>query len=296
MGWEYAVAAIVAALAAGAQQYYSNQAQKAANSVTELAYKEQAKSRDKINDEIANLTAEYENSNREKNFQQDAEQISNAIKEEVSESQALRDESQKTEGNVSNDYASARESSQAKTMNEMNAFADLLGRLRSQNTVRQKEGINAVRAGQRIGVEATNARGNFGVRSMEAEAKAHKNDGKIAAAQIVGTLASLYSMGAGMGASAGTQAASSAGTAASSGAGAGTALAADSAAMPAAPSVGANAGALASTGAMTTAGSGFGIGSKLVNAWNGLSPLTKSMALNAAGTFGGQMIGSKLGR
>ena len=205
MGEAAIVGLIMAIVGAATQMYASNQANKAAQARMNEGYMQLRDSQDKINQKIAEATENYQTNNRENTQAAEAERIASDIKTDVSESQAIRDAQQTTEGNVSSDYEAARAAASQKTSDEMNAFADLLGKIRSAGTLRQKEGFNTARIGQDIQFLGRNAQGNMMVTQDEAQQALHSYDGLANFGKLVGAVGSVISMGAGAaGAGAGT--------------------------------------------------------------------------------------------
>ncbi len=269
MGWEWALAAVVAAIAgAGMQAYATNAATKKAQARMNTAQYELGQAQDKINDQIAQATAQYETGNRQKNQAEEADRISTEIKNDVSESQAIRDEQQTTAGNVSNDYQEARSNAQAKTTEEANAFADLIGQIRSAGNLRMNEGFNLNRYAQNVDQLAKNARGTYAIRQAQAQddlnsKNALKNWGQ--AIQLAGTIASIYGAGAAGAAGAGTNAATAAGSGAA-----------------AAGTTAATTGAAAANTAATAGG--------LSGWWNALQPMTRAGIVTGANAIGSTLL------
>lgn len=283
----WALAAMVAAIAgAGMQSYATNSANKKAQARMKAAQYELGTAQDKINDQIAQATAQYETGNRQQNQAEEADRIATEIKNDVAESQEIRDEQQTTAGNVSNDYTEARSNAQTKTEQEANAFADLIGQIRSAGNLRMNEGFKLNRYAQNIDQLAKNARGTYAVRQAQAQddlnsKNALKNWGQ--AVQLAGTIMSIYGAGAGAAAGAGTNAATT-GTNAATAAGS-TAASAGSAAAAAGTTAATTGAAAASTAAnaATTAGG-------LSGWWAGLQPLTRAGIVTGANALGSALL------
>ena len=282
---EWLIGGLIAALiGAGMQQHATASATRKANQRMKMAQYELGQSQDKINQQVADATANYEIGNREQNQAAEADRIASEIKNDVAESQAIRDEQQATAGNVSNDYQQARTQSQAKTQAQANAFADLVAQIRSAGNLRMNEGFQLTRYGQNIDQLAKNARGLFTVRQAQAQDDLHskdalKNWGQ--AIQIAGTIASMYG-----GAMTITPAMSEAATGTLSSTGnaiTGTAAA--------------NAGAFGGAAAGSAAGhvigaapsalaANPGIWGNLSNFWAGLSPMAKAGIVTGSTALG----------
>ena len=192
------IGAIIAAVAGAAMQQYANySANKAAQAKLNDAMYQLNDDGKKINDVIAEATKDMDAGKRYEQQQEIAKNVSDDLKSNVAESQALRNESQAVQGNVSNDYAAARQAANEKTMATSNAFADLVGKIRSAAQLRQNEGINLTRAGQKVDQIAREARGNWQVGQVRVNDALHSKDGLKAAGQIVSALGAAMGMGAG---------------------------------------------------------------------------------------------------
>nr|DAG48966.1 MAG TPA: hypothetical protein [Caudoviricetes sp.] len=281
---EWLIGGLIAALiGAGMQQHATASATRKANQRMKMAQYELGQSQDKINQQIADATANYEIGNREQNQAAEADRIASEIKNDVAESQAIRDEQQATAGNVSNDYQQARTQSQAKTQAQANAFADLVAQIRSAGNLRMNEGFRLNRYGQNIDQLAKNARGLFTVRQAQAQDDLHskdalKNWGQ--AIQIAGTIASMY--GAGAGAGAGAAGSGSGGTIGSGLTTTGTGVNAGLSAS----ATGASGLTAANGGATLMNATGPGLWGTLSNFWSGLTPMAKAGIVTGGSVLG----------
>lgn len=244
---EWVIGGLIAMLVgAGMNAYATNSANKKAQARLKAAQYELGTAQDKINQQIAAATAEYESGKRVQNQAEEADRISSDIKSDVAESQAIRDSQQETQGNVSNDYTQARATAQQKTVDNANAFADLIGKIRSANTLRLNEGYKLNRYGENIGQLAKNARGNYAVGQAEAQQALHSKDtlktwGQVI--QAIGAAASMY----------GAVAAAPAAAAGASGSAAGTGITAAGNGAAGLSATGAGASGLQATGAASSA-------------------------------------------
>ena len=192
------IAAIIAMVAGTAmQQYAQYSANKAAQKQLNDAMYQLDKDGKKINDVIDDAAQEFDANNRYTQQQDIAKNVSDEIKSNVAESQALRDESQAVQGNVSNDYVTARELAKEKTAAASSAFADLVGKIRSAAQLRQNENIGLMKTGQQVDSLARNARGNWQVGQVKVNDALHSKDGLKSAGQLVSALGAAMSMGAG---------------------------------------------------------------------------------------------------
>lgn len=204
MGW--IIGGLIAALVGTAMQSYGQaEANRKAQAKMKAAQYALGSAQDKINAQIQEAAAGYESPRRIANQEAEANRIASDIKADVSESQAIRDTQQETAGNVSEDYKAARTASQDLTKQKFNAFADLIGQIRSAGTLRQNEGFRLNRYAQNVDQLAKNARGDFAVGQAQAQDALHSKDGLInlgKVVQAIGAVASMYGGIAAAGASA----------------------------------------------------------------------------------------------
>lgn len=203
-------AAIIAMIAGTAMQQYANySANKAAQKQLNAAMYQLDKDGKKITDVIDESAQDFEHDKRAAQQQELAQKVSDEIKGNVAESQALRNESQAVQGNVSNDYLTAREAANDKTMAASNAFADLVGKIRSAAQLRQNEGIGLMKTGQKVDQFARDARGNWQVGQARVNDAMHSKDALKSAGQIVSALGAAMSLGSLAGAGSAAQAGTS---------------------------------------------------------------------------------------
>lgn len=210
---EWVIGGLIAAVVGAAMQSYGqSEANRRAQAKMKAAQYALGSAQDKINQQIAEASAGYESNKRVANQQAEANRIASDIKADVSESQAIRDTQQETAGNVSDEYKKAREASKADTQQKFNAFADLIGQIRSAGTLRQNEGFRLTRYGQNIDQLAKNARGDYAVGQAEAQKALHSKDGLINLGKIVQAIGAAASMYGGVAAAGASTAANAAGT------------------------------------------------------------------------------------
>ena len=218
MGIMGIVGLVMALVGAGAQMYAQQAAQKAAQKQLEAGQVQQRQAQDKINQKIAEATSQYQTDKREELQQQEADRISSDIKANVSESQAIRNAQQATEGNVSEDYKVADAESRQNVQDQMNAFADLVSRIRSKGTMRTEENYRTNRYLQDIQFLGRNAQGDWAVAQAKANDALHSRDGLANFGKLLGAAGTAMSLGSaasalgGAGASAGAGASGAAAT------------------------------------------------------------------------------------
>lgn len=215
MGW--IIGGLIAALVGTAMQSYGQaEANRKAQVKMKAAQYALGSAQDKINAQIQEAAAGYESPRRIANQEAEASRIASDIKADVAESQAIRDTQQETAGNVSEDYKAARTASQDLTKQQFNAFADLIGQIRSAGTLRQNEGFRLNRYAQKVDQLAKNARGDFAVGQAQAQDALHSKDGLINLGKVVQAIGAAASMYGGI-AAAGTSAAANTATATGTG-------------------------------------------------------------------------------
>ena len=192
---------IATIVGAAMQQYATYNANKAAQKRLNEAMYQLDDDGKKITDVIDEASQGFDASKRYAQQQEIAENVANDIKADVAESQALRNESQAVQGNVSNDYLTAREAANDKTMATSNAFADLVGKIRSAAQLRQNENIGMMKTGQKVDQLARNARGNWQVGQAYVNDALHSKDDLKAAGAIIQAIGSVASMSGGGGGS-----------------------------------------------------------------------------------------------
>lgn len=190
---------IATIVGAAMQQYATYNANKAAQKRLNEAMYQLDDDGKKITDAIDEASQGFDASKRYAQQQEIAENVANDIKADVAESQALRNESQAVQGNVSNDYLTAREAANDKTMATSNAFADLVGKIRSAAQLRQNENIGMMKTGQKVDQLARNARGNWQVGQVRVNDALHSKDDLKAAGAIIQAIGSVATMAGGGG-------------------------------------------------------------------------------------------------
>lgn len=194
------IGGIIATIVGAAMQQYSQySANKAAQKQLNNAMYQLNEDGKKITDVIDESAQNFEHNKRAAQQQEIYAKVADEIKGNVAESQALRDESQAVQGNVSKDYLTAREAAQANTIAQSNAFADLVGKIRSAAQLRQNEGIGLMKTGQLVDQYARNARGNWQVGQARVNDALHSKDDLKAAGAIIQAIGSVATMAGGGG-------------------------------------------------------------------------------------------------
>ena len=220
MGADWAIYLALAAIVAGTalQQNAQYRANKKASQIQNQAAYELNQAQDKINSAIKSQTEEFQTENRQKKQDEIASEQAQTMKDNVAESQAIRDEQQETQGNVSEDYKEARNNAQDKTKAAANAFAELTARLQSANALRRNENFGLKRAANEIAGIGRDAQGLYTVRQSQAKDALNSHQAQKNLGQLMQLAGTIYMGGAGAGLWGGASAAGgAAGGAASSG-------------------------------------------------------------------------------
>lgn len=120
--------------------------------------------------------------------------IENAISTEllapVSESQQIRAQQQTTQGNVSDDYTTAKAKSDVNALKSAESLARLLGKTTSSNRLRMNEGIRLMDTGQSIDQLNSFSRGQQGADRIAIQQAGNIDPGMVFAGQLLGAAGS----------------------------------------------------------------------------------------------------------
>jgi hypothetical protein len=120
--------------------------------------------------------------------------IENAISTEllapVSESQQIRAQQQTTQGNVSDDYTTAKAKSDVTALKSAEQLARLLGKTTSSNRLRMNEGIRLMDTGQDIDQLNSFSRGQQGADRIAIQQAGNIDPGMVFAGQLLGAAGS----------------------------------------------------------------------------------------------------------
>lgn len=127
------------------------------------------------------------------------ENITKDLTAPVSESQQIRAQQQTTQGDVSNDYSTAKAKSDLNTMKSAEALARLLGKTTSANRLRMNEGIRLLDAGQDQDTLANLSRGQQRADGIRIQQAGVTDPGAMFAGSLMQSLGTAY-LGSGLGA------------------------------------------------------------------------------------------------
>lgn len=132
----------------------------------------------------------YETPKRANEQAQIADQITQELMAPVSESQNIRAQQQTTQGNVSDDYTTAKAASDVNAMKTAQSLAALLGKSSSANRLRMNEGIRMLDAGQDIDRLGSFSRGQAGADGVAIQQAGQANPGMVLAGSLMQTAGS----------------------------------------------------------------------------------------------------------
>ena len=106
-----------------------------------------------------------------------AAEVEQSLITPVSESQAIREQQQTTQGDVSDDYTVAKAKSDAKVRQDATDFARIMGKTTSAQRLRMNEGIRLMDTGQRIDQLGSFSKGSAQAAHYDAEIAGMPNAG-----------------------------------------------------------------------------------------------------------------------
>lgn len=155
------IASLIASVAGSYMQYQAAQkAQQRQNAVIQEGLKRQRELQIQAEQKAMDTAREFNTEDRKTEQTQIADQITQELIAPVSESQAIRAQQSTTQGNVSDDYTTAKAASDVASLKAAEQLARLLGKSTSANRLRMGEGIRLVDAGQAIDQLGSFSRGN----------------------------------------------------------------------------------------------------------------------------------------
>lgn len=128
---------------------------------------------------------EFETPKRTAEQQQIATDIEQQLIKPVSESQAIRAEQSTTQGNVSDEYTTAKAKSELETVRQAEQLARLLGKTTSAGRLRMNEGIRLMDTGQEIDQLGSFSRGRAGADNIAIQQAGQVSPGSVLAGQLL---------------------------------------------------------------------------------------------------------------
>lgn len=174
------IPALIATIAGAAiQNRAARDAQQRMESATQRSLENQRRLQMQAERRALDTAATYETPKRQAEQGQIAEQIAQDLIAPVSESQAIRSGQQETQGNVSDDYLTARATSDLNTMRQAEQLARLLGKTTSASRLRMNEGIRMMDAGMDVNRLGSFSRGQAGADRIAIDAAGRVDPGQM---------------------------------------------------------------------------------------------------------------------
>ena len=176
----FSIAALIATVAGGAMQYNaSREAKQRAEAETSRSLENQRRLQMQAEKKALDTAANYETPKRAAEQEQIAEQVTQELITPVSESQAIRQGQQTTQGNVSEDYLTAKAASDLNTLKQAEQMARLLGKTTSAGRLRMNEGIRLMDAGMDVDRLNNFSRGQAGADQIAINAAGQVDPGQM---------------------------------------------------------------------------------------------------------------------
>lgn len=192
------IAALIAAIGGAAMQYKATtDAQERQRRVIQENLARQEEFQRKAEQTALDNAAKYKNDDRVKEQSQIAAEVEQSLITPVSESQAIREQQQTTQGDVSDDYTVAKAKSDAKVMQDAADFARIIGKTTSAQRLRMNEGIRLMDTGQRIDQLGGFSRGSAQAAQYDAQLAGMPNAGLTFGGQVLGALGTAGMMAGG---------------------------------------------------------------------------------------------------
>lgn len=155
------IAALIAAITGSAMQYKaSRDAQERQNSAIRESLARQKDLQMQAEKKATDTAMQFAPGDRKAEQAQIADQLTQELIQPVSESQAIRSQQSTTQGNVSNDYTTAKAASELNAVKSAQQLAALLGKTTASNRLRVNEGVRLMDTGQAIDQLGSFSRGN----------------------------------------------------------------------------------------------------------------------------------------
>lgn len=214
----FTIAALVAMVAgAGVQYKASTDAQKRQQQEIRTGLASQKELQLKAEKRALDTAATFDTPKRAEEQAVIADELTQEMMAPVSESQNIRAAQQTTQGDVSNDYSTAKAASDVNAIKTAQSLAKLLGKSSSANRLRMNEGIRVLDAGQDIDRLGGFSRGQAGADGIAIQQAGQVDPGMVLAGSLLqsaGSAGLMYGGGgaAGSGATSGVKASTGSGT------------------------------------------------------------------------------------
>jgi len=174
------IPAFIATIAGAAiQNRAARDAQQRMEAATQRSLENQRRLQMQAERRALDTAATYETPKRQAEQAQIAEQITQELIAPVSESQSIRQGQQATQGNVSEDYLTAKAASDLNTLRQAEQLARLLGKTSSAGRLRMNEGIRLMDAGMDVDRLNNFSRGQAGADQIAINAAGQVDPGQM---------------------------------------------------------------------------------------------------------------------
>jgi len=196
----FTIAALVAAVAGAGMQYKaSTDAQERQQREIAASLEAQKKLQMEAEAKAMGAAKTYETPKRAAEQEQLATEIEQSLIQPVSESQAIRAQQQTTQGDVSDDYTTAKAASDLETVKQAEQLARLLGKTTSASRLRMNEGIRLMDTGQAVDQLGNFSRGQQGADNIAINQAGQVDPGQMflgSLLQSAGSAGMMYGGGA----------------------------------------------------------------------------------------------------
>jgi len=200
----FTIAALVAMVAgAGVQYKASSDAQKRQQQEIRTGLASQKELQLKAEKRALDTAATFDTPKRAEEQAVIADELTQEMMAPVSESQNIRANQQTTQGDVSNDYTTAKAASDVNAIKTAQSLAKLLGKSSSANRLRMNEGIRVLDAGQDIDRLGGFSRGQAGADGVAIQQAGQVDPGMVLAGSLLQSAGSAGMMMGGGAASSG---------------------------------------------------------------------------------------------
>ena len=203
----FSIAALIAAIAGAGIQYKAQQdASKRQSEEVERSLAAQRDLQMQAEQKALKTAQTYETPKRQQEQQEIAQEIEQSLMTPVSESQAIRNQQTTTQGDVSQDYTTAKAWAELETMKQAEGLARLLGKTTSAGRLRMREGIRLMDAGMDVDRLNNFSRGQHGADQIAIQQAGQVNPGQMflgSVLQGLGAAGMAYAGSAGAAAKAG---------------------------------------------------------------------------------------------
>lgn len=199
------IAALVAAVAGAGIQYKASQdAQNRQREEIARSLEAQRELQMQAEKKAMDAATGYETPKRAAEQQQLATEIEQSLIQPVSESQAIRAEQQTTQGDVSDDYQTAKAAADLETMKSAEQLARLLGKTTSASRLRMNEGIRLMDTGQAVDQLNSFSRGRSGADNIAIQQAGLVDPGQVFLGSLLQTAGTAGLMAGGSAAASGS--------------------------------------------------------------------------------------------